>query len=1146
MCSKAVKNYDLTKKIGSGGLCTIWEARHRSSNQTFAFKQLHNKSDYGISVIQDEYKFLAFHKFPGLVNAYDFISVAGNTGFIMDYLPGPGLDEICGKLGERKLLDLIAEILETANFIYQSGHIYNDYKPQNFRYDSEGKLKLLDFNLISLPGTTEPKTSGTFGYLAPELLSGQAPSLHSDIYSLGVTFYELACGRMPFEAADEGALIKRITETSPESPGTASENINACLLKMLSRDVTERPQSLHEVARIFGLGDRFQAEIKRQAAYYLDAGVSPYAAEVVNFICSKRSESSPFIILANDIFEHDKLLRDIRILLSPGSCRGKTGIPDIQNQDTPTSARFAENFASGDIDRAGGMYLVNCRDDFNNDILQISHSLAGDLTSGNILLLTTDRSILNKNAGLEIISLIDKPDRTTSYINYFLKDYNAPDDFLERMRPLTNGDSAVIYHYLRSFIDKGAIQYNERAWEVSEVIDYSEVPAELAGILSGRINQLSDEQKTMMEWLAVMNDFCAVDCLDNLAGIESTPILDPLIDLGLVSKSDAKLKCSADALALNIYAAIPAEEKIGMHKKAAEYLEVDHGDKIEAIFRHYREAGDFAQALKYAYRSALKWNDRFDFKKAEEFINSAEDILARIDDSKIDNRFVLQILFLGADIAKSLAKNRRAEGIYNRAAALAEKTDSPESLAKAFKDSGDNYRLQQDPAKSIESTLKALKIYKRLNDEPSQAACFNNLGLAHWIDGDYSQALANFEKSLQLNRALGNLSEQSKIHNNIGIIYDITGRKDEVLGRFEEALKCAVEVKNPTLEAKYLNNIGYFYLNSGKLEKALDYFMRCYNLAGTTGNAEEQLNTVYNIALAYHKMGEFLKSAEANQQGLDIAISLNHSFFAAQAAHLLARDCLALGNYRLSLNMLEQAAERSAELSSTELAADILLTRIELELQLGDTGEAAQYLNDLNGGQIPTPAQKAKAAFANLQLKALTANGLKESDVDNLINSAHESRSNETVGLAILEKAALAIAGGRLELAGTLLAEYNSLALGDLLMNFEYSLLMGQYLSKNRQYNEALEITADVRATAENKGCLPVLFKALVLEASILQECRKSAQAAKTIKQAEAVDNILVAAIPDNRNPGNFHNSYYGKIFNKLIKERAAGAEIQS
>ena len=1144
MCSKAVKNYDLIKKIGSGGLCTIWEARHRSSNQTFAFKQLHDKSDYGISVIRDEYKFLAFHKFPGLINVYDFLSVAGNTGFIMDYLPGPGLDTVCGTLDEQKLLAIMAEILEIANYVHQSGYIYNDYKPQNFMYDSERKLRLIDFNLISPVGNTETKTSGTFGYLAPELLTGKQASIQSDIYSLGVTFYELACGRMPFEAADEGALIKLITETNPENPGTANENINTCLLKMLSRDLSDRPQSFHEVAHLLGIGDKFEADVKNQAAYYLNSGISPFASEVLDSICAGYSDKRIFVILANDIIEQEKLLRDIKILLNLDGCRSKADNPEAQSSELSTPARFAENFASGDIDRAGGMYLVDCRDDFNDDIFNTAHTIADNMASGNILLFTTDRTILAKNNKLEIISLIDKPGRTAAYVNYFLKSYDAQDNFLTRMQDISNGDAAVIYHYLRSFIEQGYIRYNESGWVVSETIEFSGMPSELAGLLSGRWQNLSGEQKRVLSWLAVMNDFCPVVCLDNLSGIVSAPALDSLINLGVAAESDSNATCSSRAISLSVYGSIQESERVAMHNKAAAYLEANHREQIEAILRHHQKAGNFAKALKYAYQAALKWNEKFDFKKAEEFIGSAEEMLTRVTSDIVDDNLVLKIMFLGADIAKALANNRRAESIYNQAAALAEKIDSRESLAKAYKDLGDNYRLQQDTAKSIDYTNQALELYKQLKDEPSRAACFNNLGLAYWIAGEYGQALTNFDKSLELNRELGNLTEQSKIHNNIGIIYDITGRTDEVLGRFEEALKCAVEVKNQKLEAKYLNNIGYFHLNSGRLQKALDYFMRCYELAEMTGNAEEQLNTVYNIALAYHKMGEFLKSAEANQQALDIAMSLNHAFFAAQSAHLLARDCLALGNYKLGMDMLEKAADHCSRLSNPELMADILLTRIELELHIGDIEKASGYLADLNSRQIPTSGQKVQAAFINLKLNSLSSEGYKIGDLDKLILDARESRNYETAALAILEKTWLAITERQLDLAGSLQADYNSLELSNLLINFEYSLVMSQYLAQNRQYNEALELTADIKKTAKEKGCLPILFKTLVAETLVLRACRKHTQAAKVIKQAEVVNNILVAAIPENRDPRKFQNSYYGKIFVGLIKELAAGAEI--
>lgn len=1148
MCSNAVKNYNLINKIGAGGLCTIWEVRHRSSGDIYAFKQLHEKSINSYAAIHREFEFLAFHKYPGLIGVYDFISAPGYFGFVMDYLNGPTLESMCGKLDDQKILTVIAEILGIANFVYHCGYIFNDYKPQNFMYNSKRELKLIDFNLMSPVGGDAPKTCGTLGYLAPELLTGKAPSLLTDIYSLGATFYELASGRMPFSVPDEGALIKLITETVPPSPGTSNGLFNDCILKMLSPDPSQRPQTFLEIARTLGIETELKVIIKNTSGFYLDSGANPYAHDMIDSIRERQSSARLFGILAGDRYEHEHLIRDAKILLNLPGVVGTPALPEATGTGFAGLEKYAGNLPAGDIERVNGVYIADCKDNFSQDLYNIAKAIDTDIVPGNILFFTTDRSILKFRDNFKVMSLPDKPDRTASYINHLLKKYEAPDDFIQRMQALAGGDAEVIYHYIKHYIANDAIEYADSGW-VFNNIDYSLVPLSLTELMEAQAAKLCDDQKVMVRWLALMNDFCTASSLAKLTGFEKAAIdrnLDVLLKLGWIGLEGELIAIAGAGKAGAVYNNITENEKIEMHRLAAFYLKANYPEEIEAIFRHLSEARFYREALQFGYRAAMKWYEKFDFKKAGEFIGAAENIIPRIAQSGLGAASVIKTLLLSGDIAKAVADNQNAENKYLQAADLAVGFQLNDMLAIAFKNLGDIYRHQQNTPKSIEYSLKALEIYEQLCDLSSQAACFNNLGLAYWISGDYPQALTNFEKSLKLNREQDNLTEQSKIHNNIGIIYDITGRTLEVLPRFEEALRCAVEVKNLKLEAKYLNNIGFFYLNSGKPRKALDYFMKCYDLAGSTGNSEEQLNTIYNISLAYHKMGEFLKSAEANQRAFDIAISLNHKFFAAQSAHLLARDCLALGNFKLCRIMLEKAEAMCSNLSNAELLTDILQARIEYELCLGDIDKAIKYREHLNKQPAPTQAQKAKTTLLGLKLKAMQRQNISDAELNEFINECRQSNHMETAGLAILEKIRLFIDSDRLENVESALADYHSLGIDYILINFDSNLLTAEYLLKARKYNEALEIISDIRNAAGDRNCLPILFKAWTIEALTLYECGKQTQAAKALKNASTLYNVLADAWPEDKDQEGFNGLHHVIIYRHLDKVLLAKAEIDA
>ncbi|MCP4580274.1 MAG: serine/threonine protein kinase, partial [candidate division Zixibacteria bacterium] len=306
--------FKLEKKIGEGGLCSIWETRHRDSNEVFAFKQIKEASEINLQAILDEYRFLKFHPHPGIVEVYDFNRIDNLLGIIMEYLPGPTLENDCGNLDDDTLLATLVGILEVVNFVHHCGYIYNDYKPQNFTYDSAGKLKLIDFNLIRPQDSQDGTRSGTFGYLAPELLTGSPVSVQSDIYSLGATFYELATGTLPFIAPDEGALIKMITEATPEKPKTSNEKLNHAIMMMLSLSPEDRPSNAFETAGLLGLEVELRAKVKTNYQIYLEAGFWPYSLELVNSIKDNQNTRRPVVVVSSNEHEHDGFIKDAAIL----------------------------------------------------------------------------------------------------------------------------------------------------------------------------------------------------------------------------------------------------------------------------------------------------------------------------------------------------------------------------------------------------------------------------------------------------------------------------------------------------------------------------------------------------------------------------------------------------------------------------------------------------------------------------------------------------------------------------------------------------------------------------------------------------------------------------------------------------------------
>lgn len=263
------KHYELQGPLGEGGLTTVYKVRHLDSSSFFAFKKLKDNSPINLDALKNEYMFLNSCRHPGIVAIIDFVQDSNQCGLISELVEGRPLQEFCGRLNDSELHSALVEMFDIGVFIHNSGYIYNDYKPQNFIRRPDNSLKLIDFNLVQKTDAAVSNNCGTLEYLAPEIVRGGQISEASDIYSLGVTIYELITGHLPFIAADQDSLIKAIAELPPLPLTGKFAHWNPAIQQLLAKNPADRPGSFFEAARLFGLSSSLETAIKNNAGFYL-------------------------------------------------------------------------------------------------------------------------------------------------------------------------------------------------------------------------------------------------------------------------------------------------------------------------------------------------------------------------------------------------------------------------------------------------------------------------------------------------------------------------------------------------------------------------------------------------------------------------------------------------------------------------------------------------------------------------------------------------------------------------------------------------------------------------------------------------------------------------------------------------------------
>ncbi len=205
--------YRLVKRAGSGGFADVWKAEDTlRKNKVVALKIYTRLDDDGIQQMSEEYDATEYLRHPNLLTGNHFAAVDNLPYMEMQFCDGGSMASRVGKLTVDELHHVMHDILSGLAYLHSKGVVHQDIKPENILYDSQQDIYLLaDFGISGKSRTRLSKSvqvtgqsmSMTLAYAPPEKYSGEPadrePSTKGDIFSLGVTLYELASGMLPFE-----------------------------------------------------------------------------------------------------------------------------------------------------------------------------------------------------------------------------------------------------------------------------------------------------------------------------------------------------------------------------------------------------------------------------------------------------------------------------------------------------------------------------------------------------------------------------------------------------------------------------------------------------------------------------------------------------------------------------------------------------------------------------------------------------------------------------------------------------------------------------------------------------------------------------------------------------------------------------------
>ena len=300
--------YQILAKLGSGGMGTVYKARHTKLEKTVALKVLAKGSlvdPEAVARFEREMKAVGQLNHPNIVQALDAREIAGTRFLVMEYVDGLNLAklvEACGPLPVADACELIRQAALGLDHAHQHGLVHRDIKPANLMLDSHGQLKILDLGLaMGQPGrlagaeriTVSGQTMGTVDYMAPEQAeSSRTVDIRADLYSLGCTLYKLLSGHAPFSGPkypDEvSKLLAHARETVPPirkvRPDVPAE-LAVLLDRLLAKDPSRRfatPAELVRAIAPFAAGTKLTALVARAGELSVTIAPPPVVAVAVS------------------------------------------------------------------------------------------------------------------------------------------------------------------------------------------------------------------------------------------------------------------------------------------------------------------------------------------------------------------------------------------------------------------------------------------------------------------------------------------------------------------------------------------------------------------------------------------------------------------------------------------------------------------------------------------------------------------------------------------------------------------------------------------------------------------------------------------------------------------------------------------------
>lgn len=1007
--------YEILQQLGEGGMGAVYKAHDREVDKIIALKVIRPELANNQEILQRFKQELVTARevtHRNVIRIYDLGEAEGVKFITMEYIQGRDLRAVLrekGKLSPGAAVEIMEQIVAGLNAAHEQGIIHRDLKPGNIVQDENGRIVVMDFGLARSLGndgmTQTGMMLGTFEYMSPEQARAETLDARSDLFAVGLIFYELLTGNVPYKAETAiASLLKRTQEAAvpPSSIDAAiPKEISRMVCKCLERDRNHRYQSGAEL-----LTDLKKWEGGAVAGSLNFPPVKPWGQDIpwhlVGVVAAVLVLSIVAFVFRGQIFRTGPRVAASGPSVSLAVVPFRNASGDASLDWFGTSA--AEMLGS-EIGQSNALRTVSServRQALND--LQIRPS--SDLDPGLVKRIAEFGSADTVLFG-QYVRLGDQ-----IQIDAILRDYRNDRATPIKIVATNQKDISNAIHKLAEAVRQNLAMPADviKELEASSFEPTSSSPAALRDYNRGL--QLHREGRN----------------LDARKLLESATEEDPSFALGfaLLSQAYSDLGYDSDAerasrKAMSLAPRLPAAERALIEANNARILK----NSKQAIEAYERLTKSFPSNMDVRYELGSLYMSTGDYDKAR----------TQFTKLLLEEPKNIRALWQMGAVEIMSDHTEAAIDPLTRALTIAVQTDNEEEKALVLHALGVTYRLLNKPEDAVRNYEQAMEINKRLGLKRNLAVNYTEFAQVQTMTGKPAEALKSYQTALEIQREIGARKESGDTLLDMAIVYENKGEYDKALQGYKDALQIERDANDENYQALCLNNIGVVYLSKGDLDNALTYLQQALqlrqklNVAGDLAETESHLGDVYSASNQYEDaLSSYMKSLElyrntGNARGaaavshstgvlfehqgrFDAAIgSMRESEMRYRAIGERSREMVetlsdlagtlgASGSFDGTDKLLQEATSIATDLNNESLRALVLNTQGNIAFFRGDVaGAERNYREALGAAAKGTEKDKQLVSKLNLAKVAVAqgrlANGVRE--LPGLIEQANRS-----------------------------------------------------------------------------------------------------------------------------------------------------------